>query len=69
MKERTLARDPMDVSTCGKKFTLNVGLIRHVRIHTGEKPFHCMFCDYAAAQKGNLKKHIINIHDSNFQSL
>lgn len=27
-------------------------------VHTGEKPFHCDFCDFSAAQSGDLKKHL-----------
>ena len=34
----------------------------HVRVHTNERPFACNYCDYAAAQKSNLKRHINSQH-------
>ena len=34
-----------------------------IRIHTGEKPFACGFCSYAANAKGNLHQHIAKYHD------
>lgn len=34
----------------------------HMRKHTGDKPFKCDFCDHEAAQRSNLKTHILRKH-------
>jgi len=43
---------------CSKEFTKNFDLQQHIRSHTGEKPFQCVVCGRAFAQKSNVKKHM-----------
>uniref|UniRef100_A0A3B5KWT9 C2H2-type domain-containing protein n=1 Tax=Xiphophorus couchianus TaxID=32473 RepID=A0A3B5KWT9_9TELE len=43
---------------CDKFFSKNFDLQQHIRSHTGEKPFQCIVCGRAFAQKSNVKKHM-----------
>ena len=42
---------------CAKKFKKPSQLIRHERIHTGDKPFACNLCDKKFNQKNSLDQH------------
>jgi uncharacterized Zn-finger protein len=44
---------------CDKAFRDNWYLQRHMRSHTGEKPFTCKYCDKAFKQKGHLRVHML----------
>ncbi|XP_041838542.1 zinc finger protein 480-like isoform X9 [Melanotaenia boesemani] len=46
---------------CGKVFSQNEGLKRHLVIHSGKRPFKCFTCGKRFTQSGNLKTHM-NIH-------
>ena len=48
---------------CDRTFDYLMKLERHLRYHTGEKPFVCASCDYAATEMPNLTKHRRVMHE------
>jgi len=49
---------------CGRRYTRKDSLNRHVTYECGVEPqFKCSFCNKTCAQKYNLKKHMITVHN------
>ncbi|KAF2368660.1 Zinc finger C2H2-type, partial [Trinorchestia longiramus] len=49
-------------SFCCKKFNTPSKLARHVRTHTGERPYLCPQCDQRFNQKEILHRHLRTVH-------
>ncbi|ORY00417.1 hypothetical protein K493DRAFT_200377, partial [Basidiobolus meristosporus CBS 931.73] len=49
---------------CKRSFKRKHDLLRHTRLHTGEKPFPCPQCDLAFSRTDTLRRHLRQSHQS-----
>lgn len=58
-----LSVNPNECKICGRKFSLIGNLKKHMRVHTGERPFPCKVCGKKLSSNRHLKAHMINLHE------
>ena len=46
-------------SKCNKFFSRKPNLLRHEKIHAGDRPYQCQLCLKFFSQKAHLKKHLL----------
>ena len=56
-------------SYCSKGFSQRGNLRIHERIHTGDKPYQCATCEKRFKCSGELRKHIISMHENHTKQL
>ncbi|XP_042888892.1 longitudinals lacking protein, isoforms H/M/V-like isoform X17 [Penaeus japonicus] len=58
----------VDCVVCGRGFGRLEDLRRHVRTHTGEKPYLCPMCSFRAAVKSSVYRHLRTVHNVDTRS-
>lgn len=61
--DQACANRSLECGECAQVFACRAGLERHVRVHTGERPFPCDVCGRRFAQKSSLTTHVTIAHE------
>lgn len=56
------SNNPLTCPICGRLVLFRSEFEKHMRTHTGEKPFVCHLCSYRSAQRSNLNVHLKSVH-------
>ncbi|XP_065072991.1 zinc finger protein 502-like [Ochlerotatus camptorhynchus] len=57
------SEDKPSCNICGKTFTTNTSLERHMLLHTNEKPYSCDKCEASFRRLLLLKQHVQKVHE------
>uniref|UniRef100_A0A8D8QD17 RE1-silencing transcription factor n=1 Tax=Cacopsylla melanoneura TaxID=428564 RepID=A0A8D8QD17_9HEMI len=52
----------MECLICNYQTTTTKMMTRHIRSHTGEKPFQCEYCEHRSSRKDHLMRHVRTMH-------
>jgi len=61
--EFTVERNRTNV-VCGKAFSESGHLNRHMRVHTGDKPYKCSLCNKSFSTSSHLQRHVRCVHSN-----
>ena len=57
-----VAGDGRMCPVCGRVFPFPSEVVKHMRIHTGDRPYPCPMCDHRSRYKGDMTRHIVHVH-------
>ncbi|XP_058804698.1 zinc finger protein 845-like isoform X2 [Phymastichus coffea] len=58
--EGSTAQHTCPYAECRFRTSLSSHLKRHIRLHTGQRPYNCPHCNYASSNLENLRKHVLS---------